>query len=356
MRHEIAPLVVVACVFGGCHGDATRPADARPPVKVVTVAPHSIQPRIAIAGVLAPLPGRDVKVGALVAGRIDRVFVAEGDSVKAGQLLAHVEAGPLAEHVAETEAQKTQARSAVENARSRLARTEKLFHDGIAARQEVEDARLALVATESGLKQAQAGGGIATVQLDRATLRAPIAGVVAAVFIPAGQPVDGSGTPVVEIADTRVLDLRAQVAASRIGAIEVGQRARLSVDGLGDVDGSVEAIAPLVDTATNTVVVRVRVQNPSGRLRGGLFARGSIFGPARVGPTVPASALLPSDGGAATTVAVVGADHRVVRRSIALGDEAGDQVEVRFGLVAGEQVIVAGGYALPNGTDVEIVP
>lgn len=352
MGSRLAVLFLVA----GCHSEAPRPEAAKPPVKVVAVEPHSIQPRIAVAGVLAPLPGRDVKVGALVAGRIDRVLVAEGDAVKLGQALAHIEAEPLQQHVAETEAQKTQARAAVENARSRLERTEKLLRDGIASRQEVEDARAALVASESALKQAQAGGGIATVQLDRATLRAPIAGVVAAVLVPAGQPVDGSGAPVIEIADTRVLDLRAQVAASRIGGVTIGQRARLSVDGVGEIDGTVEAIAPLVDSATNTVVVRVRIDNAHGRLRGGLYARGAILGAARIGPTVPTSALLPGDGGAASTVAVVGADGKVSHRALLLGDEAGDEVEVRAGLVAGERVITAGGYALPDGTAVEILP
>jgi RND family efflux transporter MFP subunit len=325
-------------------------------VKVLTLKKERVAPRVPVAGVLAPLPGKDVKVGALVVGRVDRVFVAEGDSVKAGQALAHVEAEPLRQTVTQALAQKQTSLAALENARTRLERTERLYKDGISAKQEVDDARAALVAAESAVKQAEATGGIANVQLDRATLRAPIDGVVAAILVPAGQPVDGNATPVIEVAETNVLDLRAPIASARIGEVSVGQKARLDVEGVGEVAGAVEAIAPLVDSATNTVLVRIRVPNGERRLRGGMFAKGAILGVEHEGLAVPRAALLPGDGGAANDVAVVGADSMVAHHGVALGGDAGELVEVRGGLSVGDRVIVAGGYALPDGTKVEVVP
>jgi RND family efflux transporter MFP subunit len=339
-----------ACKKSGGDEEAAK----RPQVKVATVAEQRIAPRVAVAGVLAPLPGKDVKVGALVAGRVDRVFVAEGDVVKVGQPLAHVEAEPLKQTVSQAEAQKAHAEAELQNARTKLERAERLFKDGIAAKQEVDDARAAVVAAESGLKSAQATGGIAGVQLGRATLRAPIDGVVAAILVPAGQPVDGNGTPVIEIADTKVLDLRAPVSAARVGDVAVGQKAELDVEGVGVVPGAVEAIAPLVDPTTNTVIVRIKVPNDDGKLRGGMFARGAILGAPHPGLAIPRSALLPGDGGAATMVAVVDKDGVVAHRQLQLGAEAGDEVEVRGGVKAGERVIVAGGYALPDGTKVDV--
>jgi RND family efflux transporter MFP subunit len=293
-------------------------------------------------------------VGALVPGRVDRVFVAEGDTVTVGQPLAHVEAEPLKQTVASAAAQRDHAAAELANARTRLARAERLFTDGIAARQEVEDGRAALVAAESGLKAAEATGGIANVQLRRATLRAPIAGVVAAILVPAGQPVDGNGTPVIEVADTRLLDLRAPLSAARVGGVTVGQQADLEIEGVGAVRGAVEALAPLVDPATNTVVVRIRVSNPDGRLRGGMFARGSLRGAPHPALSVPRAALLPGDGGTATVVAVVDAAGRLSHRTLALGADDGERIEVRSGLVAGERVVVAGGYGIPDGTTVEV--
>jgi RND family efflux transporter MFP subunit len=347
-------LLALALSGGGCEHEQDPPPAKAPTVQVEVAAVAEVVPRIPLAGVLAPLPGRDVKVGALVAGHVDRLLVAEGDPVKAGQPLAHVEALPARAHVAEVEAQQQQARAALENARIRQRRNETLFRDGVASKQDVEDARAAVVGAESALKQAMAAGGTASLGLERSTLRAPIDGVVAAVLVPAGQTVDGNGTPVVELADTRQLDLRAPVPAARVGEVNVGQRAALAVEGVGEVEGAVEAIAPLVDTATNTVTVRVRIANPHGRLRGGMFARGALYGAARRGLTVARGALLPGDGGAASTVAVVLADGSVAHRALLLGAEAGERIEVRGGLAAGERVIVAGGYALPDGTKVEI--
>jgi RND family efflux transporter MFP subunit len=341
-------LVAAAC------REPPAPPPRLPTVRVALLQPRPVRPRIPIAGVLAPLPGRDVKVGALVVGRVDRVFVAEGDPVQAGQPLAHVEAQPLRDRVTEAEAEKEQTRAALDNARVRLQRSERLWKDGIASRQEVDDARAAQVAAESALKKAEASGGTANVQLERATLRAPIAGVVAAILVPAGQPVDGNATPVIEVADTRLLDLRAPVAAARIGEVRVGQEAELAVEGVGTVGGVVEAIAPLVDTATNSVTVRVRVTNSDGRLRGGMFCRGGLLGAERQGLVVPRGALLPGDGGSASMVALVRADGTVAHRSVELGSEAGELVEVTRGLAAGERVIVAGGYTLPDGAHVEV--
>jgi RND family efflux transporter MFP subunit len=328
------------------------PVEPRVRVRVVVAAPALLTPRIPVAGVLAPLPGHDVKVGALVSGRVDQVFVAEGDPVKVGQPLAHIEAQPLRDRLTETDAQHAQAAAAAENARTRLKRTEKLWQDGIASRQEVDDARAQLVAAESAVKQAQAAGGTATVQLGRATLRSPLDGVVAAILVPAGQPVDGNATPVIEIADTRELDLRAPIAAGLAGRAHVQEKADLAVEGVGHVEGEVVALAPLVDVATNTVTVRVRVHNHDGRLRGGMFARGALLEAPRRGLALPASALLPGDGGEASQVAIV-QNGKVAHRGVKVGAETENAVEVE-GIAAGESVIIAGGYALPDGTHVEI--
>jgi RND family efflux transporter MFP subunit len=346
--------LLLSVLVAGCHKEEPEAPPPLPVVRVEEVTRTTVAARIPISGVLAPLPGKDVKVGALVAGRVDQVFVQQGDRVTVGQPLAHVEAQPLRDRVAESQAAATSAKAQLDNARVKLQRAEKLFHDGIVSRQEVDDARAQVVAAESALKQAETVGSTAGVNLSRATLRAPIAGVVAEILVPAGQPVDGNGTPVIEIADTRLLDLRAPVAVARVGGISVGDQASFNVDGVGTVGGTVDAIAPLVDTATNTVTVRIRVVNSDGRLRGGMFARGAILGPPHSGIVVPRSALLPGDGGAASEMALVQPDGTVAHRTVAIGSESDDRVEVTRGLSPGDRVIVSGGYALPDGTKVQI--
>lgn len=347
-------LAALALAAAGCRPASPSPEVRPPSVRVEIAAARTVIAHLPVAGSLAPLPGRSVKVGALVPGRVDRVLVAEGDAVKAGQALAHVEARPLEQRREEARAQREQAKAALANARARLRRNETLLKDGIASTQEVEDARAALVAAQSAVKTTEAALGTTQVQLDRATLRAPIDGLVAAILVPAGQPVDGNGTPVVEVADLAQLELRAAVPASRVGEVAVGQRARLRVDGGGEVDGVVAAIAPIVDIATNTALVRVRIDNADGRLRGGQFARGALLGAPRSAITVPRGALLPGAGGEANVIALVLGDGTVGHRTVELGAEEGERVEVRDGLAPGDRVIVAGGYTLPDGARVDV--
>jgi RND family efflux transporter MFP subunit len=346
----LAPLLLLSCDHHAGSDELKLP---EPTVRVETAQVRRLEPTIPVAGVLSPLPGRDVKVGALVMGRVDQVFVAEGDPVKAGQPLAHVEAGPLKDRLTEAEAHVDEAKATLANAKARLARTEKLFAHGIASKQELDDATAAKVAAESALKQALAGGATAGLQLDRATLRSPIAGVVAAIIVPAGQPVDGNGTPVIEVADTRTLDLRAPIPSARAPEVSLGERATLSIEGAGTVTGTVAAIAPLVDPATNTVMARIRVPNASGRLRGGMFAKGALILPAREAVAVPRSALLPGDG-TMSRIAVLTRTGTIAHRELVLGAESGDRIEVREGLQPSERVVIQGGYSLPEGTHVEV--
>jgi len=337
----------------GCHAQE-KTESSTPEVQIAIASITPLVRETPLSGVVAPLPGRDIKIGALVAGRVDQVFVAEGDSVKAGQLLAHVEAQPLRDRLLEADAQKEQSLSALANARLRFQRAEKLWKDGISARQEVDDARAEVVSAESSVKKADASNTSANTQLDRASLRAPFAGTMAAILVPAGQPVDGSGTPVIEIADTQVLDVRAALSATLLGSVKIGQQAELTVDSAGLVHGEVEAIAPLVDPTTNTVLVRIRIDNHDGRLRGGLFARGVLLGEARHVLTIPEKALLPGQGAAADVVAVIDEKNVVSHVTVVTGERAAGQVEIKEGLKAGARVITVGAYTLPTGTVVHL--
>jgi len=349
-RHSL----VLALALFGCSRAEEASAPRRPRVEVTVAAVSSLAPRLPISGLLAPLPGRDVKVGALVAGRVEQMLVGEGDSVKSGQPLARIEAAPLRDRISDADAQQSRARAELDNVRARLVRTEKLWKDGIASRQEVDDLRSAVVAAQSAVAQAAAAGGTASTQLGRATLRAPFDGVVAAILVPAGAPVDGNATPVIEIADTRVLELRAAVPAARIGEVGKDQLAEVVIEGVGTIPGRVVATAPLVDAATNTIVVRVRVENAEHRLRGGLFVRGSLLGTKRDAIAIARSALLPGIGGAADVVAIVGADGKIALRTVVLGVDGGDTVEVKSGIAIGDRVVTQGSYALPVGTEVEV--
>jgi membrane fusion protein (multidrug efflux system) len=368
VRWPIAPFLAMLglSMFIACHKDAPQgnesdAASETAPltVSVETVVRGAVADVLDIAGNLEPPPGMDVKLGALAIGRLAEIRVSEGDHVKAGQLLARIEATPLRDAVLQAEAAVKQARVQDEAAKARFKRTERLVTAGIAAQQEAEDARSQEAAGLAALHTAEAVLSTAQSQLGRTQLKAPFDGLVAHVFAAPGEPVDGSGKPIIEVAQTKVLELRAGLTATQSVRVRPGQLAEVRVDGLPDVPfaGHVIAVAPMVDPATGVAVARIRVDNPDGVLKGGTFARARLVTDLHSNVlVVPKTALVPSaTPGSPTAAAVAVAEKGQAHvRPVETGYTDGQRVEVREGLHEGEQVIIAGAYALPDGTAIKI--
>ena len=356
MRRHIRYLgmVYALATLAGC--PAASPAkpegeEAVPEVKAVTAETTTLHDRLPVAGVLEPLPGKDVKLGALVPGRLVRVRVAEGDRVRQGDVLAELESTALADAVRRAEAEERKARAVTDVAHLREKRDAELLAVGAASRQQAEESRAGAAAGEATIADAQANLSAARTQLERATLRSPIDGVIAAVYAHAGEPQDGSGKPIVEVADPSLLELRAAVPSARAARVQRGQKVTLKVEGTVDAAGVVFALAPMVDAATGSVTLRVRVNNLDGKLRGGSAARGEVVVGDVNGVAIPVRALVPGAEGASSESVVIldgeAAHVRAVTVSVRDGDRAGVE-----GVKAGERVIVEGAYGLADGAKV----
>jgi membrane fusion protein (multidrug efflux system) len=336
-----------------CHkgAEAEKPADALA-VKIAAVSRGDVRRLIEAAGPLDAPPGLDVKLGPLVAGRLSVVLVAEGDRVSEGQLLARLDQTPLRDALQQAEAQVAQARAQEINARAKLARAEKAFSAGVAAGQEIDDATLALATATAALRAAEAARSTARNQLGRSELRAPFAGVVAHIFAAPGESLDAN-KPVVEVARTEILDLRAPLAPALVALVRTGQGAEVRVDGLATraFPARVLAVSPVIDPATGTALVRVRVPNKDGALKGGAFARARIEADVhRNVLRVPKEALVGSGDAAAVELVVEG---KAKKQPVETGYDDDAFVEIVKGLQGGEQVVVQGAYALPDGTPVK---
>ncbi len=368
----VSTFVVLALGSVSCKRSAPQStpanAPAAVPVQIARVVREDVEDALEISGVLHPLPGRDVKLGALSAGRVAEVRVSEGDAVQKGDLLLRLERTPLADAVAQAEANVAQARAQLELARKKLKSAEAAFDAGVAARQEVEDARAAQVSAESALRSANAAASTAYNELARSELRAPFDGWVAQVSVAAGEQVDASGKPLVEVVDNTALELRGGVPSQAAAQVRPGMQAdvQLQETAGGAVPGTVIAVAPVVDAATGLVTIRIRVDNPGARIKAGTPARARIVvGRRAAALTIPRSAVVPlqqgesapaaaelSTGAAGYAVEKVDDDGRVHRQQVTLGASAGDRVEVRSGLSEGDRVVAQGAYALPDGTPV----
>src|SRR5262249_3596410 len=154
----------------------------------------------------------------------DSVSVAEGDQVSVGQVIARLDRRPLEETRRQAAAAVDQAKAQVENARLNLQRDQQMFERGIAAGNEVEDAKTASATAQSALETGTAALATGNLQLDRAQVRSPISGQVVKRMVSGGEQVDGTAAqPIAEVANLDKVELAANVPAESLARIKVGQ-------------------------------------------------------------------------------------------------------------------------------------
>ena len=315
--------------------------------EVGTVARRDLVEPLIVRGAVVAMPNQDVKIAALVAGRVDSLSVAEGDWVRSGQVVAEIDPRPFADQKRQAAAAVAQATAAVENARLNMERTERLFTRGIAAGKEVEDARSQRAAADAALEQAAAALETADRQISRTHVTSPIAGQVVKRLVSVGEQVDGTAAePIVEVANLDHVEIAAAVPAEHLGRVRVGQRADVSSDAYAgrSFEGEIIAIAPAVDSATNTALARIRLANPGRLLRIGMFVQAQIGVSERKGVlTVPPSAVSKGEAGAAVYVV---SGSVATRTKVTLGLETAEAVEITSGLTEGQKVLTSAIHGL----------
>lgn len=355
-RKRLFWLCVFACswLIGliACGGKKAEEEDVKAPeiptivADTARVTRQSLVDDLVVRGAITAVPNEDVKVSALVPGRVNAVSVAEGDTVRQGQVIAQLDRQPLEDQRRQAAAAVDQAKAQIENARLNLERNQQLFDRGIAAGKEVEDAKKDLASAQAALEQAGAGLNTAVRNIERTTVRSPIAGQVVKRIVSVGEQVDGTAAqPIVEIANLDRVELAANVPATHIARIQVGQPAPITTDAYPGrrFDGSVLAIAPAVDAATNAALVRIRVPNPGHALKVGMFAEAHVALDSHEGLVVPPAALVRTSE--STSVYVVTGDL-AQRTAVKVGLEKPDAVELLSGVTEGQIVLTSSVYGL----------
>ena len=271
--------LLIGCSRGASSDSAQGGKDAaKPEVTVTRVTRSDIQDLVTVSGSVAALPNHDVRVSSLVPGRISMMTVAEGDAVRAGEVIAQLDSRPFHDQLLQAEAAAGQAKANLENASASKKRNEDLFQRGIAARKDFEDASLQESAAAAGVKQAEAGLEIARMQLDRTFIRSPLTGKVAKRFVSGGEQVDGtSAQPIAEIAELSEVELLGNLPATYLAKMRVGETLTIGSEAFGgkQLTGRVVAISPAVDAATNVGIIRIRIAEFGGRLAPGNVSNGA---------------------------------------------------------------------------------
>jgi membrane fusion protein, multidrug efflux system len=338
--------------LAACGGkEAPEDAIKAPDVPTITadtakVTRRSLVDELVVRGTVTAVPNEDVKVSALVPGRVNAVLVAEGDTVRQGQVIAQLDRQPLEDQRRQAAATVDQAKAQIENAGLNLQRNQQLFERGIAAGKEVEDAKRDLASAQAAVDQAAAALSTAVRNIERTTVRAPISGQVVKRLVSVGEQVDGTAAqPIAEVANVDRVELAANVPSNQIARIKIGQPVPITSEAFpGRIfEGTVLAIAPAIDTSTNAGLVRIRAANPDHALKVGMFAEGSVELSRHDALVVPPPALVRSSEGAA--VYVVNGDV-AQRTEVKVGLEKADAVEILSGITEGQTVLTSSVHGL----------
>jgi RND family efflux transporter MFP subunit len=289
---------------------------------------------------------RQTVVAAQVPGAVVAIEVKAGDAVRAGQLLARIDARAAEQTAAAGDAQVAATRANLEVARRELDRQRQLFQKEYISKAALERAEAQYAATQAQVDALSAQAGAARTQSGLHLVRAPYAGIVADVPVALGD-MAMPGRPLLTLYDPAVLRVTVAVpqgvAARPIDAASI--RVELASPGAERrrVVPTRVTVLPTVDPATRTVQLRLDLPAEAARdASPGGFARATLAVPADAGTGarprlfVPASAVVRRAELAG--VYVIDAGGRPVLRQVRLGPASGDEVEVLAGLAAGDRV------------------
>lgn len=329
----------------------------------VTVA--TVKPTQAKAGEELVLPGSvqawsDAPVYARTSGYVRRWLVDIGAPVKAGQLLAEIDAPEVDEQWRQAQAQVNTAQANASLADTTATRWKELFARGLTARQEVDNHDGDLKAKQADLAASQAN--LARLRQLTAFKRivAPFDGVVTARNVDVGTLINagaGGSQELFHVAAVDKLRIYVQVPQAYAGLIAPGLTAELHMaDRPGEkFAAKVVSTSNALEGANRTLLTQLEFDNAQRHLLPGVYADVHFKLPVRDNSlSVPANTLLFRAEG--LQVATLGADNRVLLKGITLGRDFGSTVEVAEGLSAADTVVLNPPDSLANGQAVQRAP
>jgi membrane fusion protein (multidrug efflux system) len=324
-------------------------------VETAPVRRGSILLRIAAPGTIEAR--RESQIGVEVQGRIERVYVDEGDRVEAGAPLFEIDAEPYRMALRQAQAALDLARAERAQVEADLTRVRALQKQNVVSPQQREKLETGLAVARSGEQQAAEMLALAQHKLDRTVVRAPYAASVVARLADEGttalvQP----QTVVLVLQESGELEAKATIPESKLALVRVGDPALIHVEGLAaPIQTEISAVGDAIDPATRTYAVRMRVPNPDRALKAGLFAEIEILPQSkRDALLVPRSALR-SEAGSARVFTV--RDGVAAAVPVTLGAVAESEAEILGGLRVDTPVIVgAAAEKVTSGMKVRVVP
>ncbi len=286
---------------------------------------------------------RQTVVAAQVAGAVVAIEVKAGDVVKAGQVLARIDARAAEQNVAASDAQVQSARATLEVATKEFDRQKQLYEKNYTSQAALERAEAQFKATQAQVAAQLAQAGAARAQSGFFVVKAPYGGVVAEVPVVLGD-MALPGRPLLTMYDPAALRVTAAVAQTDVVRLAPGRPVKIQLPGLPAdrqwVTPTHVTMLPTADPGTHTAQIRLELPPGIEPVVPGTFAR--VWLPLLGGTTsrlyIPAGAVVRR--AEMTGVYVLDANGHPVLRQVRLGPAADGTVEVLTGVTAGERVAV----------------
>jgi RND family efflux transporter MFP subunit len=309
------------------------------------------------------LPGRleayaQAQLYARVSGYIKEWKVDIGAPVKAGQVLAEIEAPDLDQQIMQAQADLGSAQANATLSGANLQRGQSLIPSGAVSKLDLEQ-RAADFSNKQGIvKSLQANLDRLRVLERYKRIVAPFDGLVTTRTTDVGALINagaGGGPALYVVSDTSRLRAFVNVPQNYVPSIKIGTKARITAPEYPgrSFPATVEASAQSVEAASGTTRMQLVVDNAAGELMTGAFASVSLDLPGPdVAINVPASALIFDQGG--LRVATVDAGNRVVLKTITIARDMGRTVEIGSGLSADDRIIESPQDGIATGDEVRI--
>ncbi|MEI6712677.1 MAG: efflux RND transporter periplasmic adaptor subunit [Verrucomicrobiota bacterium] len=300
-----------------------------------------------------------VTVRSRVDGQIEKILFEEGQDVKAGDVLARIDARPFKAALAQAIAKRQQDEALLENAQLDLKRDLTLLQEKAGTAQKADTQKALVAQLEAALKADDAAIEAARVQLDYTTLRSPIAGRTGIRIVDEGNVVrSGDAGGVVVVTQMKPISVVFNLSEQHLPSIQT-QKGKLGVLALGRdnttllAEGVLSVVDNQIDSTTGTIRLKGTFPNESLELWPGQFVnirlRLSVAANALVVPAV-----VVQRGPVGAYVYVVKADDSVELRVVKVAQIEDGGALIEEGLKQGERVVVDGQYRLQPGSKVKV--
>jgi RND family efflux transporter MFP subunit len=339
-RHFVFSITLIAAALStGCSKQEASSAHESLPRVTVRVAVVEQNARPSSEEVVGTVRAKlRAAIEAKVSGRVEALLVAPGQTVKAGELIAQLDAR-------EIQAKLDQALAMREQATKDLARARDLLDKKITTQAEFDSVQARERVAVGSVKETET-------MLGYTKLVAPFNGIVTRKLADVGD-LATPGKPIIEMEDPSALRFEADVPEALIGNLKLGVKLPVRVGAVPTpIEGVVVELAPVADAASRTFLVKLDLP-PTEAARSGQFGRVWVATGESQTIRVPAGAIVAR--GQMETVFVAAKDHAQLR-IVRTGKRTDGEVELLSGINPGESIIIEGAEQLRDGQPITLKP